>query len=618
MENELLTSYATAPVMSGPDQRSRWLGRWTDRHPVVLFTFLGLIVAAMYLIKLTTSPDFVVDELYYSKLGQNILDSDSISLATNPFLVHPPLYFLIEAGWYRITGQSDSSIVGAAMNARVLSAIFCAASAVLTGMTARELVRSNRPGTRTLVAVVATLLVAVNGFMLSFGRTDLVEPSAVAAGCLIVLVAHRMRNHPAIPQILVLGVLIGLGTLIKQTVLFAALTPLVTAVLLRSRRRFGIAAASIGTGAVVWFAFPVWAALNGHWAGFWSQQSVSLRRLLGLVHTTGVSLPNGSPLTQFLRTFALYSSGYAAFAVGAVAVVVIALGGGLLARSRGGLSDADALPVSYGILTYGFMVYSFGFGAGNQQLVIYAAPSSALLCTLLLLDQRPRPVWRRRSVPRQPESPDPGDSGTATVDSQPLTTPRRVVAGAVLGVLLLVGGLVWGQFYVRQPDNGTSNISRYVAANIPACTEINSTGSGLRWQAALPANPVRVFADGPRALTQDVHLFLLSPKDARYQYGNMSAALAQWITSNGRLLYQTPSRSSESLQLWQVGTIRPLPIIGKCVPGYPGPSTSSPASGFLEVLGGFLVVVSALGVGSARYARRRRTAAIGAEPHQED
>ena len=76
--------------------------------------------------------------------------------------------------------------------------------------------------------MVATLLVATNGFMLNFGRTALLEPAAIAAGAGIVLVAYRIRDRPAVQQVVLLGVLIGFGTLIKQTVLFVALTPLLS------------------------------------------------------------------------------------------------------------------------------------------------------------------------------------------------------------------------------------------------------------------------------------------------------------------------------------------------------------------------------------------------------
>jgi hypothetical protein len=46
-------------------------------------------------------------------------------------------------------------------------------------------------------------------------------------------------------------------------------------------------------------------------------------------------------------------------------------------------------------------------------------------------------------------------------------------------------------------------------------------------------------------------------------------------------------------------------VVANCIPGYPGPSTTAPAGGFLAVLGGFLVVLGGVGIGSARYVRRR-------------
>ena len=102
---------------------------------------------------------------------------------------------------------------------------------------------------------------------------------------------------------------------------------------MRSRRRVLIGAAAVAVGGAIWSAFPIWAAVNGHSAAFWSQQSVSIQRLIGLLHTSGVTLPNGSPLTQFLRTFALYASGYASLLVGVLTLVTIAVRRGVLTRS---------------------------------------------------------------------------------------------------------------------------------------------------------------------------------------------------------------------------------------------------------------------------------------------
>ena len=60
-----------------------------------------------------------------------------------------------------------------------------------------------------------------------------------------------------------------------------------------------------------------------------------------------------------------------------------------------------------------------------------------------------------------------------------------------------------------------------------------------------PRSPDAALADG-------VHYFILSPNDATERAGNMSPALASWITGHGRRLADFPSQVYKTVQLWYV------------------------------------------------------------------
>jgi hypothetical protein len=180
--------------------------------------------------------------------------------------------------------------------------------------------------------------------------------------------------------------------------------------------------------------------------------------------------------------------------------------------------------------------------------------------------------------------------------------------------MLLFGAFGWTRFYLVEPDDGTTSISNYVAENIAACIPINATGSGTRWSAALPDNPVSTYKYGQESLNAGVHLFLLSPKDARYRYGVMSPEFADWITANGRLVFETPSRSSELLQLWAVGPVLAVAPTPDCVTTAPAPLANAPASQFLAVLGGLLLLVGGIGAAVIVSSRRRTPDADRAHP----
>jgi hypothetical protein len=188
-----------------------------------------------------------------------------------------------------------------------------------------------------------------------------------------------------------------------------------------------------------------------------------------------------------------------------------------------------------------------------------------------------------------------------------------VAAGLVIALLLLLGSMGWTRYYAVEPDDGTAAIAAFVEANVPPCAPINTSGSQPRWEAALPDNPVEFYRSGPEAVRAGVQLFLLSPKDARYRYGNMSATLAGWITSNGRLLVQASSRSSELLQLWVVGDVAAVAQTTACAGVGPTPSDSAPAGQFLVILGTVLIVVLTAGGWAIVVAGRRADGAARAD-----
>ena len=419
------------------------------------------------------------------------------------------------------------------------------------------------------------------------------EPGAIAIGAAFILTALKLRNASRVTQVVVLGALIGTGVLVKATVAFIVLAPLVAALLQRERRAIVTQSLAVLTGALVWSAFPLWAAVTGNGARFWDTQTLSIRRLLGLVHTTGVNLPSGNPVTQFLRTLPLYVSGYGAVVLGGIAGLVLIWRSGLVRKGHFRADADSALLLAYGGLTYLFFSYSFLFGAGNQHLTAYAAAPAALLC-VSLFSMRPA----AGAVGEHPEV------LADRAGRQQLVS--RVVAGAV-GLLLAVGVVGWGAFYAVQRDDGTTQMSQWISANVPACVPVNGTGSGFRWQVALPDREVTIGRDGPTSLARGIHLYLVSPKDTRYAYAPSSPALTAWIQENGTMIHEVDSRSSEALQLWQVGDYPTPTETSDCALALRPPSGDASALAFLALYATTLVLAPAV-VGGATWlvSRRRR------------
>jgi hypothetical protein len=542
------------------------------------------VAAVVFGLNAAHSPDYTDDEVLYSVIGQHIGRYDSVSGALGPLLVHPPLFFLLVSLWESITGTIHSPTLDAIHSVRYLNVLLCSAIVALTGLLAHTFSSPQvRERAYSWRVVLAMLLVMTDGLMIRFGRVVLIDPLAVLMGLLIVIAAYRLRRGSALAHILVVGALIGLGCLVKQTVAFAAIAPLLASLIMHQRREAYRQVAALALGAAIWMVFPLWAATSQLGGALASQESNSVKRLLGLVQVTGVNKSTSSPLSLLTDTLGEYLSAYLLLLVGGFSLVVLIVRRGVL-RRQGPRPDARlAYLVAYAFLAYLFVTYSFAFGQGNEQLTIYAIPAGAL--TSVLVGQFPRQTRGRRARRSQ--------------------VPTAILSLVLSGIVLL-GALAWGRYFAFNDDDGTQRMASYISVTLAdTCTQINATGDQDRWQAAITGQQVTGYSDGPQALQNHIHYFLLSPKDAKNSYGNSNPALAQWIVGHGTLLHSVPSQTYDAIQLWLVGRDQGAPARATCALADSRPHDHASAVRFGGLLGGGLALVALIGVGGRRFGKRR-------------
>ena len=92
----------------------------------------------MYFVNLRTALDFDLDEVMYAIAGQNIATTGSVSWGAQPIFVHPPLHFLLLAGWTLIAGTAHGDVLPAILSARQLGATFSLGNVLLIGLLARH------------------------------------------------------------------------------------------------------------------------------------------------------------------------------------------------------------------------------------------------------------------------------------------------------------------------------------------------------------------------------------------------------------------------------------------------------------------------------------------------
>ncbi|MFI5494839.1 ArnT family glycosyltransferase [Actinoplanes sp. NPDC051859] len=519
------------------------------RAPWWVFASVLAVAAAAYLINLRVALDFDLDEVMYTIAGQNVAAADSVSWGEMPTSVHPPVHFLLVGLWTLITGTADGSIVDALFAARYLGALCSVLVVGMVGLLAR---RHTRNG--WLVAG-AMLLAAGNGFLVRFGRTALIEPTALLAGLGVVLLALRLRRAASPVYIGIVGLVSGIALLIKEPLIFTVLVPVLAAVLERDFAYLRRAATAVLVAMGIWGMFPLWAVLNGAGAWWWSEHDTSLQRISGLLQVSGLNRPGVSSTGVFGDTFTTYVSGYLTFGIGALGLLVLAYRGGLFHRRK--LRARTASLVAFGVLSYGFLAYCVLLGQANEQLTAYSAVPAVLLSVL---------AWGDRM-------------------------PKVIVAAVTAVVLASLAAWTWNVAMAR--DDASTRMGGFLTENY-ACAPVNATGNALRWAPVLPRNHVEGFRDGGTAVEAGVRLFLLSPKDSRMRYGNSSPELDTFVRTYGSLVQQYPSRRYEQIELWSV----PGPQLAARDCGNTRPPIAQNASA-LRFLA--LLIAAAAGLGTVTY-----------------
>jgi hypothetical protein len=525
---------------------------------VLVFAGAALLAAIAYLVNLRGAVDFDLDEVMYTIAGQNVADHGSVSWGSQPTAVHPPLHFLLLGLWAAVTGTAHAPVLDALMAGRYLGAGVSIVNVVMVGLLCRLYCRDAR-------LIGATMLLAiVDSFLLRFGRTALIEPTAVLAGLLVVYAALRLRRAGSPLSIGVVGVTSGLALLVKEPLLFTILVPGLAAVLERDWAYLRRSAAALLVALLVWAVFPLWAVLGGSGAWWLSEHTTSLDRLAGFLQVSGMNRPGVSATGVFGGTVATYLSGYLILAVGAAGLLKLTWTAGLFHQRR-----ADPKPASliaFAVLSYGFLGYCVLLGQANEQLTAYSAVPAVLVSVL---------AWGR-------------------------PMPRRAVA--VCAFTASVGLVAWIANVALAHDDATVRMGRYLTTH-DACAPVNATGDAMRWVPVLPRNHVQAIPDGPTALNSGVHLFLLSTKDSAMRYGISSPELDAWVRAHGRPAYQLASRRYDTVELWSVAG----PARAAAEPcGNAGPAFAANASSarFVNLLLAAIVLVCAGMYGSHRRGRR--------------
>ena len=518
------------PPLESPPRRRLVLNAFL-RHPGLVLLFLTAAMAAYFFVNVARAPDFTGDEVLYSVASRHTAVDGQFTWGGAPVLVHPPLYFMLGAGWLKLFGATASSSIAQVHDIRYMSVIFTCAALVVVGRLTLELQGEgeSRRLARLVTAVIVVALVATNPVVGRFGRMVLLEPLAIALGLGTVLLAWKLRRAETVPYVLLVGMLGGLALLAKSVSVFALITPFVASVIALDRRRVLRTAGALSVSAVLWLAFPFWATMNGRSHDFWDVQTFSIRRFLGLVQVSGLNRKGVDPYAAVKDTFLQYAAMYMLLLVGGLGLLIA------LYRFRR-TNEQQTFLVAFGLSSYAFVGYNTFFGQSNEQLVMYAIPAAAMLAVIPW-------QWERRHR---------------------LDFSMRSLFAAAAVITIAAGSVSDYAYLLHRDDTGTEKVVRFIDAHFPDCVAINSTGDQFRWGYLLRRYTVAALESGPQAITLGVSVFLLSPKDSRFYYQNSSPELQAWVEANGTKVFEADSHTYEKLEVWTVG--EPTVPVGATAP----------------------------------------------------
>jgi 4-amino-4-deoxy-L-arabinose transferase-like glycosyltransferase len=419
-----------------------------------------------------------------------------------PFVLHPPAFFAIGGSWLGTLGI-HGSYFNEIFGLRYLNVVFAAISAVLIYSLGVRMV--GRP-----VGLGAAVLFAFDPYILRQNGRAMLETSTLAfvlAGyqLLLMLVGSRARHRRA--TAIAGGLLLGVGIVDKDMAAILVLAPLAVIVWkdLGIERRLAVTAL---VAALVPYAVYVAALMaQGDLSLFVSQETLGLRRQLGLVQGTGFNAPGSPSLFSVAgNQLAHYWVTYLISALGVASSLY------LLARSDRPVLKIWSLVTLAGAIS---LLYAVLFGTIEEQMLyfMYVPALLAFMAAVVIL-ARTCCVERPKANHRL----------------------RRVVAwGVILFAVYDLG--VWVSVRSTQND-GLQRVTNWFASNAPhpgviandtEVTMLLLQRSGFA--ATQISTPETAAADHVRYLT------LLSASLVG-NYGSLNLAQAAFFEHYGRLVYR--------------------------------------------------------------------------------
>jgi 4-amino-4-deoxy-L-arabinose transferase-like glycosyltransferase len=488
-----------------------------------------------------------------------------------PFLVHPPIFFMLEGAYLGLRGVGQSplmqrlvdspyhygealvsgdvpasadDVAHAIFEGRALPAFYGAAIAALIFVLG-SLFRNRWTG------LIGAGLFLVDPYVLRRNHYNMLEPLATLFGVLMILVYYRaLEREPGRARrwgLLGAGALLGLALLSKELAVLYVPAFLVHAVLFR-RIKLRELVAPFGVALGLYALFPLSSAANGTFDIWWSTKTWLFRRLTGQIQDTGLTRPGAPiergfnvnffsyfqslPAKRFILSLLDYAPSFLLLGVAGVLAAFF-----LYLYWRRGLRDRPAEYLTALVFgCYGFFVIVWRVGGViNEQFFYLVMPVTMLAIAYAVTS------WARLRARAR---------GAVTAGRIVRIEYRlaRLLALALV-VLGVYNAVAWGARYILSRDDSYAQIDGSLANKLAAGTSI--VGRDALDIYLLPKQDVYTFSVFPEVpntivpyniVEKKIPYAILNDQALLEGYAGANPGYYRWVGANGDLAYHFEGR----------------------------------------------------------------------------
>jgi 4-amino-4-deoxy-L-arabinose transferase-like glycosyltransferase/putative flippase GtrA/glycosyltransferase involved in cell wall biosynthesis len=295
------TRVAKQPAAKAPTNRIFW----------PIFAIILAAAAALRLWSIGTRPGFDWDESVYQAIGANMTQHGLLQAVPDygtpaePYLYHPPFYFLLLRLWFGLFGSGI-------MQARVLAATGSVIMLALLGLCLRKLIGSKW-------ALLTTGVLAVDGWTVFTNRVGWFENIMMPLGILALWLYTRALKRPTFARFVIVGGILGLVTIFKHVGVYFLLAVLIDWLIRRTNNRKYLALLATSLTVITSYICYVSAAYS---TTYWRESTVQIQRVMGLRESRGAVNSFSDLITPLLGQYKIFVLSLLLVIIGSVVVIV--------------------------------------------------------------------------------------------------------------------------------------------------------------------------------------------------------------------------------------------------------------------------------------------------------